>query len=706
MMEKSKFFFLAVLGLLPVHLMAQQGAALIANFDPGAGSLDALPFPNNVLFNGSLDGTLNIPLFPDPTDPANDIIEALNELDGFSTVAPIVATFSNGANSGSNSGIDPATVIAGETVRLFEVQLVNPFLNPTAENPFAVEGVQQELEPNVDFVARLSPTDPTGKTIVIVPMRPLQPKTGYMVVLTTGIQGQDGSPAVADQTYQFARYRGNHHRPIVNSIGQSNFPQLSDPQAQQLARLQPLILSQERTAASQGVERGSIVVSWTFLTQSIDDVLETVNSDRVPTPIQLAATGATTPLGFADVYSGNVGISYFLEAPLTPSEARVILSTQWRGGSDSPLTRYNPIPMAPQPEITIPLLVTVPSLRSGFNQPSEGWPVAIFQHGLGQNRTNLLAIADSLAQVGIVGVAIDLPLHGITDVNDPFYADARERTFNVDLVDNSTLQTPPDGQIDPSGIYFVNLFSPVTTRDNLRQAAADLLQLTVTVTTLDLDGDGSVDLDPDRIGFVGHSLGAIVGVPFLAVESTTVGAATLANGGGGIAQLVVNSPTLGPVTRAGLAEVGIIPGTSLYDFFLSATQTVVDAGDPINYANLAAENHPIHMLSVVGGSGNPPSMPDQVVPNRVSGAPLSGTAPLAQVMGLTPIATSTNDPQGIRGIVRFTSGSHRSFLDPQVSLPVTIEMQQQTANFMISNGIQLPINNPNLVQPGVAAINE
>lgn len=705
MVIKLKFIFLILLGLLPVHIMAQQGAVLIANFNPGAATLDALPFPNNLLFSGSMDGTLNVPLSPDPSDPANVTLRALNELDGFSTVAPVLATFSNGANSRNSSGIDPATVIAGESVRFFEVQLVNPFLNPAANNPFAVENIQRELIPNVDFVARLSPTDPTGKTMVILPLHPLKPKTGYMVVLTNAIRALDSTPVVADQTYQFARYRGNHHRPIINQFGQSNFPQLSDAQAQQLARLQPLVLSQERAAASYGVERGSLVVSWTFLTQSIGDALATISADTGPTPSRLAPAGAITPLGLADVYSGAMEVSYYLEAPLAPSEGPVILSTQWRGGNDGPLTRYNPTPVPPQPEITIPMLVTVPSLISGFTQPATGWPVAIFQHGLSENRANLLAIADSLARVGMVGVAIDLPLHGITDVNDPFYADTLERTFNVDLVDNITLQAPPDGQIDPSGIHYINLSSPLTMRDNLRQAAADLVQLTTLVTTLDLDGDGSADLDPDQIEYIGHSLGAIVGVPFLAVESR-VGAATLANPGGGLAQLLVNSATLGPIIRTGLAQVGVVPGTTLYDFFVLATQTVIDPGDPINYANQAAEDHPIHMLSVVGGAGNPPSLPDQVVPNRVVGAPLSGTAPLARVMGLTPIAESTTDPQGVRGIVRFTSGSHRSFLDPRVAPAVTIEMQRETINFLISNGIRLPIYNPNVVQIGVSDVGE
>lgn len=701
-MGKVKLITGLILTLVWGNGLAQEGAALIANFDPGAGTLNALPFPNNLLFSGSTDGTLNIPLSPDPTDPANLLISALNELDGFSTVAPIIATFSNGVNSGSDSRIDPATLVAGETVRLFQVQLANPFLDPGVEIPFVVTGVERELEPNVDYTAALAPTDPTGKTVVILPLRPLEPKTGYLVVLTDGIRTPAGVGAVPDQTYIFARYRGDHHRPIIGPDGQSNFAQLNPAQAQQLAQLQAVVSSQEQVAASQGVDPRDIVASWTFLTQSIDDVLETVSADTVPAPSRLTPTGAMTPLGLADVYIGTLDITYFLEAPLAPTEAPVILTTNWQASDGLALTRYNPVPAPPQPAVTIPLLLTVPSMASGFSQPPSGWPVVIFQHGLGQNRTDLLAIADSLAQAGLAAVAIDLPLHGITDVGNPLYANSAERTFNVDLVDNTTLQPGPDGQIDRSGNYFINLVSLLTTRDNLRQAAADLSQLTATIETLDVDGDGNFDLDSDRIGFTGHSLGAIVGIPFLAIEPTAVGAATLANPGGGVAQLVVNSPTLGSIFVPALAQAGVTPGTALFDFFLLATQTVIDAGDPINYAVAAADLHPIHMLSVVGGGGDPPSLPDQVVPNRIAGAPLSGTAPLARIMELTPIATSTSDPQGIRGIVQFTSGTHSSFLDPTAAPAVTAAMQEQTAAFMQSQGTRLPIVNPDVVQPVTA----
>ena len=80
-----------------------------AYFDLTAG---VLPFPNNLLFSGSADGTLNIPVAneADISDPK----VAMNALDGFSTMAPISTSFS--------SSIDPST-LTPETVRVFEVSL-------------------------------------------------------------------------------------------------------------------------------------------------------------------------------------------------------------------------------------------------------------------------------------------------------------------------------------------------------------------------------------------------------------------------------------------------------------------------------------------------------------------------------------------------------------------------------------------------------
>jgi dienelactone hydrolase len=346
----------------------------------------------------------------------------------------------------------------------------------------------------------------------------------------------------------------------------------------------------------------------------------------------------------------------------------------------------------------VPLLLTIPNAASGYAKPATGWPVVIFQHGITRNRSDMLAIADALAQAGQAVVAIDLPLHGITDLTNPLYAGNQERTFNLDFVHNDNpLNTGPDGMIDSSGTHFINLNSMLTTRDNVRQAVADLFTLTATLPFMDYDGGGA-DFDGANIYFLGHSLGAIVGVPYLAVDDRA-NAATLGMPGGGLVGLLITSPTFGPTINAGLQAAGLTPGNADYQSFLVAFQTAVDSADPINYGTSAATHHPIHMIEVVGGAGNPS---DQVIPNNALPAwPLSGTDPLWRVMGLTPTRSSMTDAAGLHVLVRFSAGAHSSLLIPPSPslLAVTMEMQGESAAFLASDGTVLHITDGSVIAP-------
>ena len=643
-------------------------AEFYAKFNPAAG--DA-PFPINLLFNGSTDGTLNIPV----TDPANlaDPRVAMNGLDGFSTVAPITAYFSGTLNA--------ATVKAGSTVRVFEVVLTNPFLDP--KNPwFAVSEVKRELQAGVDYEVGLLPQDVNQTTLTISPLLPLAPKTGYLVVLTNGIQDSGGYDARPSDVYTLTKLT----TPLIDANGKSVIPGVSDAQAQALEPLRQLVNNQENAAASQGVAKAGIVLSWTVMTQSIDDAFMALGKDLKPLGMGVKASGLTTAAlpsinlpGFSDIYGGALAIPYYLskEKPT---------SGYWQTSGGGAVTRYNPLPAATAP-LQIPVLMTVPNAKSGQSKPAMGWPVVIFQHGITQNRTNLFALADALSFAGFAAVAIDLPLHGVTDKTNPLYMAGMERTFDLDLVNNQPLLPPADGLIDPSGTHFINLQSLLTSRDNVREAAEDMRQLTATLPLVDLNGDGKPDLDAGHIRFVGHSLGGITGATFLGIEDN-ITSATLGMAGGGIAKLLDGSASFGPRIAAGLAAVGIIKGTPAYESYLIGAQTVLDAGDPINYATVAASLHPIHLIEVVGGAG---SLPDQVVPNSVENAPLAGTEPLARVMGLQSASHSVVDDKGVRAIVRFTQGDHGSIISPVASVGATAEMQGQMIKFLQTEGTELEI---------------
>jgi pimeloyl-ACP methyl ester carboxylesterase len=650
----------------PIHAATRPD--FYAEFNPATSQL---PFPTNLLFNDSTDGTLNIPV-ADPDNPANPRF-ALNALDGFSTVAPLTAQFS--------STLSADTVQAGDTVRVFEVELVNPFLDPMNPGLFAIIGVRRELQADEDYSVRLLPQDPNQTTLNIHPLRPLAPKTGYLAVLTKGIEDRGGFEASPSPTYALTQLM----TPLVNANGQSVIPGLSDAEAQALEPLRQLTNNQESAAASQGVARNSIVLSWTFMTQSIDDAFTALSENLKPLGMVVQPTGATTAAvglglpGFSDIYAGALAIPYYLDkdAPL---------SSYWQTAEGGAVTRYNPLPAATT-SLQIPVLMTVPNARSGQSKPANGWPVVIFQHGITRNRLDLLLLADALSFVGYAAVAIDLPLHGVTDVNNPFYLPGMERTFDLDWVNNVTGESGPDGIIDASGSYVINLQSMLTGKDNLRQGAQDLRQLIATLPFVDINSDQQPALSTQRIRFVGHSLGGIIGGTFLGIEEN-ITSATLAMAGGGIAKLLDGSPGYGPIIAAGLANAGLIKGTPEYESYLNSYQTVLDSADPINYGAEAARLHPIHLIEVVGETD---SLPDQTVPNTVEDAPLSGTEPLARIMGLQSVNRSAWDDQGLRAIVRFTEGDHGSIISPAASFGATAEMQGQMIRFLQSEGTELEV---------------
>lgn len=655
-----------------------------------------LPLPINLLFLGSEDLTLNLQptgTFLDPT------FAALSALDGFSTVAPWAAPFVG--FEGATATIDPATVIPGSSVRVFEVTTVFGTIAPN--------GIIRELTSPADYVAVVS----GGSSLAIIPTRPLKELTVYMAVLTDDIRDIAGTDATPDQTYFIAKRTD----PLVDANGNSTDPLLDDATAQQLEGLRQIINAQESVAEAAGTPREDIVLSWTLTTQSITPVLSAIRSIVQPAPITTVFSGFTTAAlggpGIADIHIGIITLPYYLAAAAHPQDTAP-LTEFWQAApgaylqgvldllpdldlTSTHITVINPFPVVKDMQ-TVPVLLTVPN---HIPKPAAGWPVVIFQHGITRNRADALAIADTLASIGYAVFSIDQPLHGIVPALDPppvaalwvegtpFGAVANERTFELDLSSNTTGAAGPDGITDASGTYTINLTSLLTFRDNLRQANVDLSVLASTIAAgISIDGDPNPDFDASTIQFVGQSFGSMVGIPFLAVE-TLVTNAVLSVPGGGIIGLLLGSDTFGPRILAGLAGLGIEPGSTNFNLFALAAQTVIDSADPINWAAPAAAFNSILLHEVIG---------DTVIPNFVATAPLSGTEPLIAAMGLSTITTTTFDPTGIRGAVRFVPpASHGSLLDPTSSPGAFFEMQGQMASMLATFGTTVVVTDPSVI---------
>ena len=655
-----------------------------AIFNPASGDPPQVPIPTNLFLSGTTDLTMNIPV-ADPTDFSDPLV-AINALDGFSTVAPWSTNFSVPVKA---SSVGPGSV------KVYEVTLSGP--------GGAVIGVNAALTFGVDYVAAAN-----GSSVAIVPIKPLKQLTSYMAVVTNGIQDADGNAATPSQTY----FLSKRTSPLVDGNGNSTDPLLNNATALALEPLRQLTNFQEAAAASQGVDPSTIVLSWTLSTQSITPVLSAVKAISGPGASTLAPTDLNTTavggFGLADIYIGTMASPYYLSAP-SASNPVAPLNSFWKaapGGYVGPfaslgldptstnLTVANPIPVATSMQ-NLPVLMTVPNANSGHTKPEAGWPVMIFQHGITRNRTDLLAVADTMASVGFAVVGIDLALHGITDTTNPFYIEnspfgaiASERTFDVDYVNNTTGAPGPDGMIDSSAAHFINLSNLLVSRDNTRQGIADLFTLTESIPLMDINGDSAGDFNEANITFAGQSLGAITGASYLAF-APNVQSAVLSAPGGGIAGLLIGSPTFGPRIIGGLAAAGVEQGTTSFNLFVLATQTAVDAADPINMGGLSSLQNNILVHEILG---------DIVVTNTVPGSPLSGTEPLIRAMGLTSYSTSAFNPEGLDGVVRFTAGDHGSLLSPGASPAATAEMQGQLAAFQATSGTTINIVNTDVVQ--------
>ena len=152
--------------------------------------------------------------------------------------------------------------------------------------------------------------------------------------------------------------------------------------------------------------------------------------------------------------------------------------------------------------------------------------------------------------------------------------------------------------------------------------------------------------------------------------------------GGGIVNLLLDSPTFGPPIGGGVAA-RLGPNTLLYRIFFRDAQAAIDSADPINHAALAAANKPILIHKVIG---------DQVIPNNA-------TDRLLKAAGVFGNKANAAGPWPAGFYVAFTAGTHGSLLAPGTTPAVTVEMQTEIVTFAATGGAGFQIVDPTNVEP-------
>ena len=336
----------------------------------------------------------------------------------------------------------------------------------------------------------------------------------------------------------------------------------------------------------------------------------------------------------------------------------------------------------------------------------EPLPTSIFVHGITGKKESAMTMVNSIVnqEDGRLVVAIDLPLHG-------------ERGIDLDGKNGMDI-TASSGEDNQDKSVYLNLLSPLTLRDNQRQAVLDQLVLRKALNSTPY-------VDNTDISLIGHSLGGIISTMVSemsqGVDELAFSTVTLVVPGMHLTDLVMNSMLLGEEvigeiknsTDVQLAVAGILGVydesqhapeeglNALRDYKLesqenrdkaadieemiygmvieemtTAIQAAVDAGDPANFTTRQANNpqQPILLVEAAGNCGEflgesciegVEYLSDTVVPNSAEGLPLTGTEPLIRHLDLDPISQPILDgTEAIKGAIRVKHGGHGTYLFP------------------------------------------
>ncbi len=751
------------------------------------------------------DGTLK---FSTETADLSNPVSAMSTLDGWSTTQAIqiVPVTSSGIQVQAPAAAEFAASVA--PLYLLELSFDSAALRPN--------GVKKVLTYGVDFVVAAS----AGK-LNLVPMKPLNPSSYYMIVATDSLKDSSGNAVKAGNDY------GNYK----NNAG-------SNAQEQTINGL--IALQEGLFKAATGVSTDHVIFSDWFGTQSGADVLVAVKgaaasvlksptldaaalwkqdakgNTSLPGTYTLAVTGSNPFLTQLDdeqflpqeqkdalatafgpgaplnpiaqatkVYTGTVKLPYFLSSPATAGSWDKAKTQSWHGAipslyaianalkagdseviaglvgagvdpallatliadptrqaellaeaskligvtltsggkpldAEQNIGRFNPLPKLEEVQ-SVPMRVFA---KDALNTITD---VIIYQHGVTSVKENAYALALGQIYAGMQAgkkvalVVIDHPLHG-------------ERGFalsgSMATVTTSENPTP-----------YLNLSYLTVARDNLKQSVADLLGLRLAVGLA--NAKGALGVAGVKVHFLGHSLGAISGTNLLAVANQPIGNAQadalfkfdtggLAMPGGGIAPLLLNSPTFGPTIKMGVLTSGsaelkagftayapncktAVPTCFVNEFLPSlsttqqaaaastlqsysfAAQSVLDSADPINLGRGIQSSFPLFATEIVGDGAL--SLSDQVIPNSIASAPLGGTEPLFKVLALQPL-TATGAAS--HNAARFVAGGHSSLLAPDENFDpsgdVTTEMQSQFASFFMSGGTAVKVTDGSLLK--------
>ena len=475
--------------------------------DPAAGPFpsDAFTIPDSAQ---KTSRRVNLPLPNCDVQPsACSELTLVNQLDGFSVVARVRASFSAAVNT--------ASLTAG-------VQIV------------ALDNLTQEesgiYKPGDVIRINQAVYDSATNTVYAKPDSVLDQHRRYALIVTDAVKDAAGDAVGADPAYRVCA-QGN-----------------GGDYCAALAAALPALTA---AAAPRAIVAASI-----FTTQSATAWLESARGllDSVAPSVKMLQPKSRFKVSdYAGIVLNEqtgvdpVKLSSF-SIPLDPSLLQGLGSVAI-GSFQSPNFLDAAQMIAPVPTGSAPPLpdstseVFFNALLPTTDKPPAGYPVVIFGHGFGDSRFGgPTAVSPTLAGAGFAVIAINAVGHGFGPQSTVSFVDAKGSATTIPAGGRS-VDLNGDGVIEGNEGCVVTIPVSTVTRDCFRQTAVDLLQLVRALRAgIDLDGDGKPDLDGARIYYAGQSLGAIYGT-ILSTLTPDVRAVALNVGGASVSDIARWSPS-------------------------------------------------------------------------------------------------------------------------------------------------------------------
>ena len=512
------------------------------------------PFPTNVLTMpdpGQKTGLrVDLPATFDYCDPSLSPsvcsnVALLNQLDGFSINPRIMVCFS--------AAIDPNTLAGG-------ISIV-PIANPQAA--VSINQILYDSSSNCAFAK---------------PNQVLNQQSQYVLLVTNSVHDSSGQSVTADSTFT-ACISGS---PDAYCAGLSS----------------ALRQINQQTGALAGASLFTTLSATTWLEQARQFVdahqLPVVLPAGLPSAFALSKIKhmAWYPQGNSSIPSQDIPLSplsgvqtiafglYLSPNFLNPSNGTIAATP-----TNTPITAPVPTPTAPLGYARISFHVFLPATP----KPRGGFPVVIYGHGLGDNQFGAPTyIAGTLAKKGFATLALEIPGNGYGPGSTVRLTDTLGIQHTVSTPGRGIL-IPGNSQIGPADGCIVP--GAVAIRDCGRQTAVDLFAL---VKTIQLTNGLGMNLDPNRIYYVGQSFGTTYGTPFHAVEPRV--AAAVFNGDGG--------------TSVDVARLAISGRPLAIDYLASINPALLNAPPPAYFNDdyVFRDQPPLLVTAPADGSARPTTL--------------------------------------------------------------------------------------------------